>query len=185
MRKILLLFFFISFASYKINAENTGSDSGYKVPRFITLKSDKVNLRVGSSTNYPIKLTYNVKNLPVKVTDEYEGWRKIIDINGNEGWIHKSLTKGDRYAIIYKKKSQLFNYPNGLKIGEIGKNNIVKINRCLLQWCLIYFKNNKAWIKKNKLWGVYEDEIFNNPFYQSLLNRYWNIKLYFSNIKKS
>ena len=178
------MFFFILFVNYKTNAENIGSDSSYKIPRFVSLKSDKVNLRVGSSTNYPIKLTYNTKNLPIKITDEYESWRKIIDINGNEGWIHKNLTIGDRYAIIYKNNSKLYNYPNGLIIGEIGKNNIVKINRCLLQWCSINFKNIKAWIKKNKLWGVFEDEKFNNPFYQSLINRYWNIKLYFNNIIK-
>ena len=107
--------------------------TGYKIPRFVSLKSNEVNLRVGPSFNYPIKIKYIQKNLPVEIVDEYDIWRQIHDIDGNVGWIHKSLLKGDRYGITFSKNKNniIFNYLNGKTIGKIGKNNIVKINRCL------------------------------------------------------
>ena len=86
---------------------------------------------------------------------------KIIDINGNQGWIHKDLIKGDRYAIInqnYNSPLQIKNKPQGRVIGTIGKNNIVKINNCLLDWCSISHKNKQGWIEKISLWGVYKYE---------------------------
>ena len=72
-----------------------GQVTGYQIPRFVSLKSDEVNLRIGSSTNYPIILKYVTKNMPIEIIDEYERWRKIRDIKGNEGWILSDLLKGD------------------------------------------------------------------------------------------
>ena len=74
---ILLLF------STLINAKSTGESTGFKLPRFVSTKFDKSNLRIGAGKDYPIKLTYIVKNFPLEIIEEHELWRKIIDINGN------------------------------------------------------------------------------------------------------
>ena len=117
-------------------------------------------------------------NLPIEIIDEYRNWRKIKDINNNIGWLHKNLIKGERYSII-KKKSLIYNFPGGNIIGEVGKNNISKINKCLIKWCLINIKKKKMWIKKNELWGIYKNETINIPFYQIAINSYWKLKKYF------
>ena len=83
----LILFFLLSFS---LNAK-TGTVTGLEIPRFVSLKSNEANLRVGPSTNYPIKLMYITKNLPVEIIDEFDAWRKIKDHNRNIGWLHKSL----------------------------------------------------------------------------------------------
>ena len=75
--KLLSIFFLINFNLY---ANNIGEVTGYKIPRFVSLKSDDVNLRIGSSTNYPITLKYIIKNMPIEITEEYEMWRKVRDI---------------------------------------------------------------------------------------------------------
>ena len=173
-----LFFCCLSFFCYNLFAENIGSDTGYKIPRFVSLKSNNVNLRVGSSTNYPIILNYTKEALPVEIIDEYLVWRKINDIEGNEGWIHKTLLKGDRFAIInqvYQSSVHVYSKPKGKKIGEVGKYNIVKISTCLDQWCKVNFKKYKGWINKEYLWGVYKDEKINVPFYQTLINQIWKI----------
>tara|TARA_Y100000590_G_scaffold368914_1_gene429791 strand:- start:347 stop:889 length:543 start_codon:yes stop_codon:yes gene_type:complete len=173
--KLLSIFLLINFNLY---ANSIGEVTGYKIPRFVSLKSDDVNLRIGSSTNYPITLKYIIKNMPIEITEEYEMWRKVRDIEGNEGWIHKNLLKGDRYAIVYNANesfSRIYFKPNGDFIGEIGKLNIVKINTCLIDWCKISFNNISGWIKKDNLWGCYKDEKFNIPFYQPLINLVWKI----------
>ena len=91
----LILFFLISFNLYA----KTGSVTGLEIPRFVSLKSNDVNLRIGPSTNYPIRLKYIYKNLPIEIIDEFDVWRKARDHEGNVGWLHKSLIKGDRFVL--------------------------------------------------------------------------------------
>ena len=174
----MIIIFFICFISFNLHANDIGLETGYKIPRFVSLKSNDVNLRIGSSTNYPIVLKYIIKNLPVEIIDEYDQWRKIIDIEGNYGWVHKNLIQGERFAIIkqsYNEALQIKNKPQGKVIGTIGKNNIVKINKCFLDWCSISYEDKKGWVKKNNLWGVYKYEKINIPFYQPLINQIWKI----------
>ena len=82
----------------KLYAE-TGLVTGLKIPRFVSLKSNDVNLRVGPSINYPIDIKYIQKNLPIEIIDEFDVWRKIKDHEKNIGWLHKSLIKGDRFVL--------------------------------------------------------------------------------------
>ena len=185
MLKIILFIFYFSFSNFNLNAETIGSDSGYKIPRFVSLKSNESNLRIGSSKNYPIVLKYTVKNLPIEIVDEYDAWRKISDNLGNQGWIHRSLLKGDRFALIKKKNqisTKIYSNPMGIQIGEIGKLNIVKIKICLKNWCKISFDKYNGWINKENLWGIYKYETINIPFYQPLINQVWKIKFYLRNI---
>jgi len=170
MMKIIsfILFFLLSFNLYA----KTGSVTGLEIPRYVSLKSNEVNLRVGPSTNYPIELMYITKNLPVEVIDEFDAWRKINDHKGKTGWLHKSLIQGDRFVLTgYKNKNDvnLFNRPNGSIIGIIKKNNILKILRekknkilqrdfnIISKLCMetlktkIFFFKNDVYEKKNRL----------------------------------
>lgn len=177
---IIILFIFLFSSSYLI-AQTVGTVTGFPIPRFVSLKSDESNLRVGASKDYPIYLTYNIRNLPLEIIDEYEDWRRVVDIEENEGWIHKSIIKGNRYGIIntlHSQSAQIYNKPEGILVGKIGNNNIVKINQCLSLWCHIKIEQNKGWINKVNLWGVYNNEKFNIPFYQPIINLYWKIKYF-------
>ena len=169
----ILIFSFISYA------QEIGSETGYDIPRYVSLKSNQTNLRIGSSTNYPIILKYVIENYPVEVIDEFNSWRKIIDFENNTGWIHETLLKGQRFAIILpsaKISAEVYSKPEGTKVGVIGRRNIVKINKCIVDWCQIMFQNNYSWIPKKKLWGVYLNEEINLPFYQPIFNLIWRIK---------
>lgn len=169
---------FYIFLLFNVHANNLGSITGYEIPRFISLKSDQVNLRVGSSKNYPIILTYNQKNLPLKIIDEEYGWRKVIDIEGNEGWVYEALIKGDRFAVINIVKNNFVNVyskPNEKFIGKIGKRNIVKIKSCLNLWCLVEYSDHKGWVLKSYLWGVFKEENINVSIFQKIKKIIWNI----------
>ena len=89
MRFFIIIFLFFSFCI--VNAQTFGKSTDLKLPRFVSTKTDESNLRVGASTDFPIKLTYVIKNFPVKIFKEYEDWRKIIDIDGNIGWMQDGL----------------------------------------------------------------------------------------------
>jgi SH3-like domain-containing protein len=180
--KLIFIFFFIFFTSHNLNSENIGGETGYKIPRFVSLKSNNTNLRVGSSTNYPIVLNYNTINFPVEIISEYDDWRKINDIDGNQGWLHKNLIKGERFVIIKNKNqssSKIFSKPDGNEIGKIGSRNIARIDYCLIDWCKIRLNKYSGWIEKRDLWGVYDEEEINIPIYQSLFDIIWKINLKF------
>jgi len=168
--------------SYSAYTETLGIETGLKIPRFVSLKSSNSNLRVGPSENYPIILKYVITNTPVEVIDEYKNWRKINDFEGNQGWLHKSLIKGKRFVIVntpYQEGLQVYNKPKGNYVGKIGKRNILEIDTCLIDWCKIKFRKNRGWVNKSNLWGVYEKENVNIPFYQPFINLIWKINLSF------
>ena len=176
----LFLLFLTITTSYSI-AESLGQSTGYKLPRFVSTKSDESNLRKGANTDYPILLTYKVKNLPLEVIGEHDKWRKVKDFDGNEGWMHKDLLKGNRFGLIntsHGQFSQILIKPKGKLIGNIGNRNIVKLNKCLKKWCHISINKNKGWINKKNLWGVYEKEEVNIPFHQPIINLIWKLNLY-------
>ena len=172
-----LIFLIITFFSFNIFAE-TGSVTGLDLPRFVSLKSNDVNLRVGASINYPIKLKYIQKNYPIEIIDEFDVWRKARDHEGNIGWLHRSLIKGDRFVlsgIKIKRDINLHKRPNGKITGLIKKNNILDLNSCILNWCKVSQNNITGWLLKKNIWGVYETEIYNIKFYQPIINQYWKI----------
>ena len=179
MLKVFIIFLII-INTFSLYAQTVGKETGLKLPRYVSLKSNDSNLRVGSSKNYPIKLRYIIANIPVEIIDEYKEWRKINDHQGNKGWLHKSLLKGERFALVnapYHENIQIYNKPKGNVIGKIGKKNIVKVNKCLKYWCHIKFNQYKGWINKVNLWVVYEEEIIKIPFYQPIINQIWKINI--------
>ena len=173
--QIIIAFISIIIFSQICNAE-VGRETGLEIPRYISLKSNDANIRVGPSKNYPIEIKYIKKNYPLKVLEEYENWRKVEDFQKNFGWIHKSLISGTRTGIILSndnKAIKLLNTLNGNVIGEIGKGNIVFLEKCKIDWCLVSFGDYKGWLDKKNIWGIKEKEIINISFFQRFNDLYW------------
>ena len=124
---------------------------------FLTLRNDKVNLRQGPSFEYPIKLFYKKKFLPVLVQEKFENFRKIRDHENNTGWIHVSQLSKKKAAIVIDDEAYIFSnnsiYSKPLAVSKNGK--LLLIKKCKKDWCKISSKNVKGWIKKKSLWGLY------------------------------
>ena len=93
------VFFYILFIFFNFFLSASLSNEDIK---FLSLKNNEVNLRLGPSFEYPIKLTYNKKYLPIIIIDKSEAWRKIKDFEKNSGWIHISQLSKRQTAINYK-----------------------------------------------------------------------------------
>ena len=183
--KFLVLFICIIY-SLQSNSSQIGTETGLKIPRYVSIKSNEVNVRVGPSKNYPISIKYVTKNVPIEIIEEHKDWRKILDYYENTGWIKKNLLQGDRYAIIKNKNNENYIYinPIGFKIGEIKHNNIVKILKCRQNWCYISYEKYRGWMKKGNLWGVYKNELFNAGNFQIIENFYWKVSLFIIKMNK-
>lgn len=157
------LIFFISFPAMASDAPSAFRSTAYPLPRFVSLRSDKVYVRTGPGARYPVKWVFEKAGLPVEIILEYENWRKIKDFSGDEGWIHQSLLSGRRTALsiadggvsMYKKQSQ-----NSALIVVFNSNSLLALDSCGVQWCMAEMKNYKGWIQKSSLWGVYAHEKF-------------------------
>ena len=123
---------------------------------FLTLRNEKVNLRQGPSFEYPVKLFYKKKFLPVLILDKFENFRKIKDHENNTGWIHISQLSKKKAAIVINGEAIMFNnltiYSKPLVILETGRLCLVK--KCKNNWCKVKTGEYKGWVKKDKLWGL-------------------------------
>jgi len=134
--------------------------SGYDVPRFLSLKSNKANMRVGPGNEYPIAWVYNRKGLPVKVIAEYEVWRKVVDHEGTTGWMHTNLLTGRRTALITDRIVKLYksNEDNSDVVGYAERNVLMELQYCKARFCRVADPSLKGWLKRNDFWGLLEDE---------------------------
>lgn len=150
------------------SSENLGA-SGLPVPRFVSLKPARVNIRVGPGRDYAVSWLYTKSGLPVEIIQEYENWRRIRDVDGTEGWVYQSLLAGKRTAIIapwergktdtlidlYATDSDTSRVVARAEAGVIGN-----VRECTGQWCQLETQGTRGWIRQGKIWGVYPDEIF-------------------------
>jgi len=140
------------FSLFLLFFQNVYSNDEY----FRTLRNNKVNLRQGPSFDYPIKIFYKKKFLPVLILERSDNFRKIRDHENNTGWVHISQLSKKKAAIVIDDNSILFNdstiYSNPVAI--LKKGRLVKINKCKDNWCKIKTDEFKGWVKKENLWGL-------------------------------
>ncbi len=152
--------------------QKKGSSSGLTIPRFVSLKADRVNLRNGPGTDYPTSWVFSRAGLPVEVLNEFEAWRQVRDAEGATGWVLHSMLSGRRTALVL---------PWELKSGErapqtplrsddresagtvaiVEAGVIANVSRCDKRWCLVVIGDYRGYIEQNKLWGVYAGEVIN------------------------
>ena len=148
MQKIILFYIMFFFLNQEVKAIEE---------YFLTLRNDKVNLRQGPSFEYPIKLFYNKKFLPVLIQDKFENFRKIRDHENNTGWVRISQLSKKKAAITIKDNQIIFNKPSifSKPLVVMKKGRLCKIQKCEVEWCKVKVEDYKVWVKKNSLWGLF------------------------------
>ena len=136
--------------------------SGLPIPRYVSLKSDDVNVRVGPGKRYPIRWSYHRIHLPVEIIEEFAHWRKIRDYEGASGWVHKSVLDGRRTVIILDKAQNLYAAPEVTAEPVMRAEPLVtgQLKSCKPDWCRIEIQDRKAWIRKVDIWGISREEVF-------------------------
>ena len=146
------------------NGEQIGNVTGLTLPRYASLKTDRVNLREGPRKDYATKWVFQRAGLPVEITAESDTWRKVRDSEGAEGWVLHSLLSGRRTGLvapgkkdqnfkIFVRASESADLAATLQSGVIGN-----IRNCDGAWCLIDGDGFRGYIRQSNLWGVYPGE---------------------------
>ena len=141
--------------------------SGLPVPRYVSLKSDHVNVRAGPTKDNDVAWVYTRSGLPVEITAEFENWRRVRDSEGAEGWVYHSLLSGRRTAVITMKSkgdlASLYERADSASAisARLQAGVVAQVRQCASGWCHVAGNGFDGWIEQQRLWGVYADEKVN------------------------
>ena len=131
------------------------------VPRFVTLRSDKVNVRTGPGEQYPIDWVFTRKDMPVEIVAEFNHWHRIRDVEGTEGWVQERMVTGKRAVIVRGQQRVLRDRPTGdaAIVARAEPGVIAKLLECQPGWCRVEAAGVSGWLKREEIWGVYPGEV--------------------------
>jgi SH3-like domain-containing protein len=142
----------------------TGAVSGLPVPRFVSLKADRVNVRTGPNKDQEVRWVYTRAGMPVEITAEFENWRRIRDWEGAEGWVYHSLLSGKRSAVVVPTlKDELVPLYEDADVesrvvARVQAGVLGLLRSCTGKWCEFAGKGFDGWIRQDRLWGAYPNE---------------------------
>lgn len=130
------------------------------LPRFASLRSNKVNIHVGPGSDFPVEWMFQRQGLPIEIIAEFDTWRQIRDMEGTTGWVHKSLLVGKRNAIVVNEKKPLKKSAKAEAsiVAYLEPGVVTKIKQCKDDWCRLEVKGHDGWIERQHIWGIYPHE---------------------------
>jgi SH3-like domain-containing protein len=167
---LALVIAFAATASMAVTAAIAASDlsvgaaSGLPVPRFVSLKPDRVTVRGGPNRDHDIAFVFTRSGLPVEITAESDNWRRIRDWEGSEGWVYHSLLSGRRTALVSAKQEDdlvpLYDRADaqGALVARLQPGVLATVKHCSGTWCHISGTGFDGWMVQERLWGVYPNE---------------------------
>lgn len=151
-------------------AQASKGPSGLPLPRFVSLKSKSVNLRVGPSVDYAVAWRYMRPGVPVEIIQEYDNWRRIRDADGTEGWVNQALLSGERTAVtapwMRGKGTDIYvgmrREPQSSSsiVAKLEPGVVIKMGECNGDWCRAEVDGTEGWVAQAEIWGAYPGEAF-------------------------
>ena len=140
--------------------------SGLPLPRFVSLKSERVNVRAGPNRDNQVSWVYTRVGLPVEIIAEYDNWSRIRDWEGGEGWVLHSLLSGRRTALVTAAAKKVDDFVaihaaadlTSAVTARLQSGVLATVKSCDGHWCRIAGSGFDGWIEQERLWGVYPNE---------------------------
>lgn len=136
-----------------------GPETNLPLPRFVSLKANESNVRRGPSLSHRIDWVFQRKTMPLQVVAEYGHWRRVVDRDGQGGWVHYTMLSGVR-TVIVEDQITLYNRPepDALENAILEPGVIARLGECDPKWCRLTAGGHRGWTEKDHLWGVLPDE---------------------------
>lgn len=132
--------------------------------RYVSLRANEVNLRVGPGDQYPIVWVYHRPGLPLEVVAEFDVWRRVRDWQGEEGWVHSNMLSTQRTVIIVDGIQPLRQKPDGASpaVARADSGVVARLLRCPKSsiWCRIEVNGLRGWTLRLHIWGVHQGEVY-------------------------
>jgi len=151
-------------AQNKVDGEGVvrGEVTNLPLPRYVSLKTNEGNARRGPGLTHRIDWVFSRAGMPLRITAEYENWRRIEDAEGAGGWVHYSLLSGTRTALVAADMLDLRATPllESTVVLRAEAGVIARLLECRPDWCRLSIADEKGWAQKSVLWGVDPGESF-------------------------
>jgi SH3-like domain-containing protein len=131
--------------------------SGMPVPRYVSLKFDKVNARAGPGDDHKLLWVYRARGLPLQVIAETLEWRRVCDPEGATAWVHKRVTDGRRTVMnTLTGPAPLLRRPKAdAKVAAyLNPKALATLDRCSKGWCKVSAEHAAGWVREGQLWGT-------------------------------
>ena len=138
------------------------SSNDLPIPRMVSVKAEGVNVRTGPGLNFAIKWVFNQRNMPVEIIADYENWRKVRDWEGGEGWIFYTALSSKRTVMVVAPDviMRRLDDASSPAVARPMPGMVGHIDLCNPDWCFVDIRGYKGWIERDKLWGIYKNELF-------------------------
>lgn len=142
-------------------APEVGSGSGLPLPRYVSLKTSEARARRGPSLTHRVDWLYTRRDLPLRVTGEYEHWRRVEDSDGQGGWIHETLLSGVRTVVVTQDMTPMRSNPQPAahEVALLENGVVAHIMECAPDWCRLSIDGARGWVNRSALWGLFPDEL--------------------------
>jgi SH3-like domain-containing protein len=139
---------------------DVGCVTNLPLPRFVSLKGNEGNARRGPGLTHRIDWVFTRAGMPLRVTAEFENWRRVEDHEGAGGWVHYSLLSGVRSALVTLDMAELHEAPSddATVVAQAELGVIGRVLACEDDWCRVALGGQKGWLRKTAIWGVTADE---------------------------
>ncbi len=163
IRPILAVVLATVVATAAMAEKKRGPVTNLPIPRYVSLKAAKANVRRGPSTTHRIDWIFKRRDMPLVVTAEHGHWRRVQDRDGAGGWVHYALLSGNRTVIVEADMMPLNMRPepNAPISAQLELGVVALLDKCDPDWCRISAGGYKGWARKSDIWGVAADEIRN------------------------
>ena len=136
--------------------QKLGTVTKLPLPRFVSLRSSKINVRRGPGLDYRKDWVFKRAGLPVQVVEEYGDWRRVVDKDDAGGWVYHAMITGRRTVLITRDMVTLRADPTDTAAAtaqaEIGV--VADLRACTPDWCQIEAQGHRGWVPKAAIWGV-------------------------------
>ncbi len=136
------------------------AETGLPLPRFVSVRAGEANLRTGPGDQYPIDWVLQRRGMPIEILAEFGHWRKVRDIDGTQGWLHKALLSGERTVLITDEIRTMRREPSDWApaVARLEPGVVAKVRRCEPEWCELEVADRRGWLRRTEFWGVYPGE---------------------------
>lgn len=140
---------------------NRGSVTNLPLPRYVSLKGSEGNARRGPGLTHRIDWVFTRSGMPLKITAEFEHWRRVEDAEGVGGWVHYALLSGVRSILVAEDMAEFHARPQDESevLFKAERNVVGWVQECHPDWCRVSVNGDRGWVRKSALWGVQPGEI--------------------------
>lgn len=142
-------------------ARTLGAQTGLPLPRYVSLKTSYGRARRGPSDSHRVDWVYTRRDLPLRVTGEFEHWRRIEDFEGNGGWVHYALLSGVRTLLVTQDMAPMRASPRegAAEVARLEAGVVARIMECNPDWCRINAEGTRGWVARSAVWGLEPGEV--------------------------